>query len=134
MFTGETAFGLRHALNSSFTFNYVQEDPRLVWEAYLAQVPSAETEGATLLSAISQMATLGSITNDVSVIQSVDDLVSCLNNLGFCYTGSSRGLWTSIENTGVYEQRTDGLVVNHCFTCIKQDSADKNKFWFINSL
>ena len=57
-----------------------------MWEAYLAQVPSAETEGATLLSAIAQMATLGSITDTASVVQTVDDLVSCLDNLGFVYT------------------------------------------------
>ena len=134
MYTWETAFGLRHAINPSFTFNYVQEDPRLVWEAYLAQVPSAETEGATLLSAIAQMATLGSITDTASVVQTVDDLVSCLDNLGFVYTWSSRGLWTNIENTGVYEQRTDGLVVNHCWCIVRQSADDPNTFFAINSL
>ena len=134
MYTGETAYGLRHAINPNFPFNYVQEDPRLIWEAYIATDPSAETEGATLLSAIAQMQALGSITNDTSVIQTVDDLVSCLNNLGFCYTGSSRGLWTSIENTGVYEQRADGLIVNHCWCIVRQSADDPDTFFAINSL
>lgn len=92
------------------------------WEIYLRSNPKAESEGATLQSALEQFKDVGYITG-YSRINTIADMKASLDNTRPIYTWSQNGDWNSVRDSKIYKLRTDGRIVGHIFCILGYDST-----------
>lgn len=124
-------FGIVHISNGQFLLNMNAEpyDGKRMWEAYLLANPTAEKNGATLQSALTQAKDTGMIAG-YATIKTIDEAKQALDRGHFIYTGSSNGNWNAVRNTKNYEIRTDNQVIGHIWSIIGYNDSG---FTAINS-
>ncbi len=108
-----TRYGLVHVVNAqndhvsmvtAQPYEYLNPIP--VWTEYLKENPAAESEGATLQSALDQLKAAGHITGYVRC----DTEEETKRNIAMgrlVYTGSANGDWTKVRDGNEYALRTD---------------------------
>lgn len=77
-----------------------------MWETYLKTNPKAESEGATLQSALDQFMEVGYITG-YTRLDTIENMKASLDNIRPIYTGSQNGDWVNVRDKQIYRLRTD---------------------------
>jgi hypothetical protein len=85
---------------------YEYLNPIPVWTEYLKDNPTAESEGATLQSALDQLKAAGHITGYVRC-DNEEDAKANIEMGRFIYTGSANGDWRKVRDSQTYALRTD---------------------------
>jgi len=85
---------------------FLEISGKTMWEVYLKENPNAESEGATLQSALDQFIENRLITG-YSRLKTIEDMKASLNNTRPIYTGSQNGDWQAVRDLKIYKLRTD---------------------------
>lgn len=124
-------FGMTHIVNGQTLITGNTQDLKGVdlWKRYLIQNPTAESDGATLQSALAQAKREGLI-GWYGTIETMSMAKLAIDLGHFIYTGSFNGDWTSVRTHGIYALRTDRAIVGHVWVIVGYDND-----WFqaINS-
>lgn len=130
--------GLAHCVNAQNWevkkrdwMRFLEISGQAMWEHYLKENPNAESEWATLQSALEQFKKVWYITG-YSRLYTIDDMKDSLNNFKPIYTGSQNGDWVSVRENKLYKLRTDWRVVGHIFCILGYDSTwwiALNSYW-----
>jgi hypothetical protein len=112
-----TRYGMVHIVNaqnqyvSEITHNtFMLLQPKQYWIDYLNQNPYAQTEGATLQSALKQFLD-GGFTTGYATANSIELMKLALLKGNLIYTGSSNGDWAYVRTNNVYRLRSDNTVI-----------------------
>jgi len=124
-----TRYALGHIINAQNVINEWIEflDLYNFWERYLKKNPSAESEGATLQSALQQAKDEWIIWGFFQV-KTEAEINDSLGKWFFIYTGSSNGDWGSVRDSKIYKLRTDGKIVWHAWIIPEQEKL-LNSYW-----
>ncbi len=131
-------YGMVHCINAQNWevqkkdgMRFLEISGKTMWEVYLKENPNAESEGATLQSALDQFIENRLITG-YSRLKTIEDMKASLNNTRPIYTGSQNGDWQAVRDLKIYKLRTDWKVVWHIFAILGYDSTGwlaVNSYW-----
>ena len=123
--------GLAHIVNWQTLLTENTQDILWInlWERYLKVNPNAESQWATLLSALDQWVK-EKLISSYWVISDINSAKSAIDAWHFIYTWSSNWDWAYVKQYKKYMLRTDWKVVGHCWVIVGYDDT-----WFtaINS-
>lgn len=126
---GCSRYGICHLVNAQNWavkkkdgMRFLEISGEAMWEIYLRKNPKAESEGATLQSALDQFIENGYITG-YSRLTTIANMKASLDNCRLIYTGSQNGDWNSVRDNKIYRLRTDGRIVGHIFAIVGYDAS-----------
>lgn len=127
-------YGATHIINGQTLLTEDKQDLQGIdlWKRYLEKNPSAERNGATLLSALDQAKKEGLI-SAYGTIDTVELAIEAIDKGHFIYTGSNNGDWISVRDKNLYALRTDSQIIGHCWVIVNH-KKDEKKLIAINSL
>jgi hypothetical protein len=124
-----TRYALWHIVNAQNVINEWVEflDLYKLWERYLQINPWAESEWATLQSAL-QQAKNEWLIGWFFQVKTETEINDALAKWLFVYTGSSNWDWSSVRDSKIYKLRTDGKIVGHAWIIPKEETL-LNSYW-----